>query len=94
MTDKKWFEMTDDDRYDQLVARLDALGTATPGLPTDALIVLQQSWQQMIDRHRRALLSVIDELTAMMERAEAEQIAHDEAERRLEERQREMEHTL
>jgi len=63
----EWHTLSDDDKYDNLVDRLTQLGLDSPGLPADVLCVLTKSWDTM-RWHRRQLLSVINEVTAMMER--------------------------
>jgi len=64
--DKKFHQMTDEEQYDSLVERLRAMDVKTHGLPRDTYYVLQYSWDAM--RHkRRELVSVIDELTTLME---------------------------
>jgi hypothetical protein len=64
--DKKFHQMTEDEQYDNLMERLRAMDVKTHGLPRDTYYVLQYSWDVMKHK-RRELVSVIDELTTLME---------------------------
>ena len=94
IAEHRWHTLTDDERYDQLVARLHALGADMGGVSTEALTLLEQGWWGDMRYYRRELLSVLHEVTAMMERAETARLESEAEERLLEERQREMEHVL
>ena len=64
--DKKFHQMTDEEQYDSLVERLRAMDVKTHGLPRDTYYVLQYSWDAMKYK-RRELVTVIDEITTLME---------------------------
>ena len=64
--DKKFHQMTEDEQYDNLMERLRAMGVKTHGLPRDTYYVLQYSWDAMKYK-RRELVTVIDEITTLME---------------------------
>ena len=74
--EKNFFHMTHDEQYDNLIARLEALGVSTPGVATDMYDVFVSSWDHLKYKHR-ALICITHELVSMMERSEQEDKQND-----------------